>query len=256
MKRFGLTTWLLDRLGLSKPLAGDLTEEYERRGSTLWLWKQALTAFILIRLTVRRALGLLVAAVVIWLGLAATQAWLRSPTLVAQLEENGSLELEATDLSAWQACALIAIQDPAFYIHRGVGLFHGRFGHVTVTQAVAKRLFGYEPGFLNRGKFRVMAMSLALDRRFSKDDQLRIFLNRAYLGAVDEEQILGFAAASRTYFNRELDEITDQQFLALVAMLFRPTAWSVAAHPDQNAAGVAQLGPIVERHCSATDAGA
>ncbi len=32
MKKPRFMTWLLDRLGLSKPLAGDLAEEYERRG--------------------------------------------------------------------------------------------------------------------------------------------------------------------------------------------------------------------------------
>ncbi len=249
MKRFRLITRLLDGLGLSAPLAGDLTEEYERTGSTRWLWKQALTAFVL-RLTARRAFGLLVAGFVVWLGLMATQAWVRSPALVAELEKQGALELEATDLSDWQTCALIAIQDPEFHTHWGVGLFHGRFGHVTISQGVAKRLFGYRPGLLYRDKYRAMAMSLAINSRFSKSDQLRIFLNRAYLGAVDQEQIIGFAAASRTYFGREFDAVTERQFLALIAMLFNPTAFNVATHPDQNAAQVPWLRAIAERHCS------
>jgi hypothetical protein len=53
--------WLLGRLGLSAPLAGDIAEEYERRGSTWWAWRQALTASVL-SLTLRKAVGLLAVA--------------------------------------------------------------------------------------------------------------------------------------------------------------------------------------------------
>jgi hypothetical protein len=37
---------LLDRLALdNEPLAGDILEEFRRRGSTLWLWRQLIAAF-------------------------------------------------------------------------------------------------------------------------------------------------------------------------------------------------------------------
>jgi hypothetical protein len=148
-------------------------------------------------------------------------AWVRSPRLVAQLEESGKLELGPGALSDWQRCALIAVQDPGFDDHLGVGLFQGRLGHVTVTQVVAKRLFGYERNFYS--KSRAVAMSLALDRRCSKDDQLRIFLNQVYLGAMGDEQITGFA----------------------------PNGWNVLKHPDLNADQVHRFRTVAERSCSA-----
>ena len=244
MKRF--TMWLLGRLGLSAPLAGDIAEEYERRGSTWWAWRQALTASVL-SLTLRKAVGLLAVASAVWMAVTIGHAWVRSPRLVAQLEESGKLELGPGALSDWQRCALIAVQDPGFDDHLGVGLFQGRLGHVTVTQVVAKRLFGYERSFYS--KSRVMAMSLALDRKFSKDDQLRIFLNQVYLGAMGDEQIAGFAAASRAYFDSGFGEITDDEFLALVVMVFAPNGWNVLKHPDRNADQVHRFRSVAKRSC-------
>ena len=133
-------------------------------------------------------------------------------------------------------------------------LSEGRLPHVTVTQGLAKFLFGYEPGFLSKG--RVLAMSLTLDRRIAKRDQLRVFINQVYMGADTDGEIRGFAAASREYFNRVFDGISDEQFLTLLAMLSQPGPRNVATHPDANAAWVARLRPVVEGHCSATEGGA
>lgn len=246
MKRF--TIWLLGRLGLAAPLAGDIAEEYERRGSTGWVWRQAVTAFVL-SLTLRRVVGLLAVGSGLWMAVTIGHAWVRSPGLVAQLEASGKMELGPEALSDWQRCALIAVQDPGFEDHRGVGLLQGRLGHVTLTQVVAKRLFGYERSVY--GKSRVMAMSLALDRRFSKEEQLRIFLNQVYLGAMAGEQISGFAAASRAYFDKGFGEITEDEYFALLVMVFAPSSWNVVTHPDENADRVLRFRPVAERSCSA-----
>ena len=43
-----LARTLLDRLALdNEPLAGDLLEEFQRRGSTLWLWRQLGAALVM-----------------------------------------------------------------------------------------------------------------------------------------------------------------------------------------------------------------
>jgi hypothetical protein len=38
---------VLDWLGMDRSLVGDIVEEYESRGSRVWLWKQVLTAGVL-----------------------------------------------------------------------------------------------------------------------------------------------------------------------------------------------------------------
>jgi hypothetical protein len=41
-----LAFWLLDRLGLSETVTGDLVEEYARRRSSMWLWRQVGVAIV------------------------------------------------------------------------------------------------------------------------------------------------------------------------------------------------------------------
>jgi len=42
-----LAIWLVQRFGVTDGLVGDLIEQYERRGSSTWLWRQALIAIAL-----------------------------------------------------------------------------------------------------------------------------------------------------------------------------------------------------------------
>ena len=69
MKPPRLATWLLDRLGPSEALAGDLIEEYSRNGSTFWFWRQVIMA-ILGNWSSLRQLGVLALGLVavFWVG--------------------------------------------------------------------------------------------------------------------------------------------------------------------------------------------
>jgi preprotein translocase subunit SecY len=69
MKPPRLATWLLDQLGPSEALAGDLIEEYARRGSAFWFWRQVIMAVLANRSTLRQ-LGVLAPGLValFWLG--------------------------------------------------------------------------------------------------------------------------------------------------------------------------------------------
>ena len=69
MKPPRLATWLLDRLGPSEALTGDLIEEYSRRGSTFWFWRQVIMA-VLGNWSTLRQLGVLALGLVavFWVG--------------------------------------------------------------------------------------------------------------------------------------------------------------------------------------------
>jgi preprotein translocase subunit SecY len=82
MKPSRLATWLLDRLGLSEALTGDLIEEYARRGSTFWFWRQVIMA-VLGNWSTLRQLGVLVGLVaVFWVG-----NYVPVPGVVGSMEE-------------------------------------------------------------------------------------------------------------------------------------------------------------------------
>jgi len=120
---------------------------------------------------------------------------------------------------------LLAVEDPAFYNHRGVDLNTPGAGMTTLTQGLVKFLYytdGFKPGI---EKIRqTLIAQYALDALVSKEEQLRLFLNIAYFGSENRRPIHGFDAASNIYFGKRVTELTDQEFLSLVAMLIGPNA--------------------------------
>ncbi len=91
--------------------------------------------------------------------------------------------------------ALIAIEDRRFYSHFGIdprglaramlaNLRAGRIvqGGSTITQQLAKNLF-LNPDRTIRRKVQELLLALWLERKFTKDQILTLYLNRVYFGA-------------------------------------------------------------------------
>jgi membrane peptidoglycan carboxypeptidase len=68
----------------------------------------------------------------------------------------------------------------------------------------------------------------------SKDDQLTVFINTAYLGSVDGKEVRGFAEASRVYFKKSFKELTETEYLSIVAMLIAPKTFNIKNHTERN----------------------
>ncbi|HKZ33341.1 MAG TPA: transglycosylase domain-containing protein [Vicinamibacteria bacterium] len=193
------------------------------------------------------------AAALLWIAGVAIVAYRKAPQLVRELERSNQLSFDPATLPASRICALVAVQDRAFFRHDGIGLFSGPLLHTTMTQSVCKGLFfrGFSPGLLRHRKIMLMADAWAFDRRISKDTQLRIFVNRAYFGNVNGVEILGFKAAAAAYFGRDVLEISDREYFALVAMLVAPATYHVAVKPEVNSARVRWIEAVVETACTA-----
>lgn len=120
---------------------------------------------------------------------------------------------------------LIAVEDPTFFRHHGVDLETPGAGMTTMTQGLVKLLYfpdGFHPGI---AKIRqTLIAQYALDALVSKDEQLLLFLNICYLGNENDQEIHGYANASRIYFSKEFSDISDDEFLSLVAMHIGPNA--------------------------------
>ncbi len=179
-------------------------------------------------------------------------AYHRSPTLVAALEGSRSLPMMSSSLTPRYLCALLQVQDPTFLSHHGVGLMHGSPGHTTITQAVCKVLFfpeGFRPGFLRNKKVRLMLIALAFDRRISKDTQLRLFLNLTYMGTINGVEVTGFAEAATRYFQKPFRELSEREYLSLLAMLDGPNRFNPLAHPNLNATRVKEIERVMATGC-------
>ncbi|MDP6952475.1 MAG: transglycosylase domain-containing protein, partial [Alphaproteobacteria bacterium] len=119
--------------------------------------------------------------------------------------------------------AVVAVEDRRFYSHFGldpiglaraiyVNLRAGRLvqGGSTLTQQIAKNVFLTSERSLKR-KVQELLLAFWLERNFSKNELLTIYLNRVYLGA----GAYGVDAAARRYFAKPASKLG----LAEAAML-------------------------------------
>jgi membrane peptidoglycan carboxypeptidase len=104
--------------------------------------------------------------------------------------------------------ATIALEDRQFYTHQGIDLrrivaaaiadvTHQRVeqGASTITQQLVKRMFVGSANSLER-KVREATLALEIERRFSKNDILTLYLNQIFYG----HEAYGVEAAAQTYF--------------------------------------------------------
>jgi penicillin-binding protein 1A len=147
------------------------------------------------------------------------------------------------ELPAHLPAAVIAVEDRRFYRHPGIDLrgfaramvANLRAGRVvqggsTITQQVAKNLF-LTPERTVARKVREMLLALWLERTFTKEQILEVYLNRVYLGA----GTYGVAAAAERYFGRRPSELTLYQSAVLAGLLKAPSRYNPA-----NDAGLAR----------------
>ena len=136
--------------------------------------------------------------------------------------------------------AVLATEDRRFYSHFGfdpiglaralwVGVTTGRFsqGASTITQQLAKIVF-LTPERSLRRKIQEFLLALWLERRFSKDQILTLYLNRVYLGA----GAFGVEAAARRYFGKRAAELRPLEAAVLAGLLRAPTRLSPLVNPE------------------------
>lgn len=147
----------------------------------------------------------------------------QTPTLVAKAQQSYFKAVSIAELNPEQLKLLLAIEDPAFYNHRGVDLSTPGAGMTTITQGLVKILY-YPKGFKQGiAKIRqTLIAQYALDALVSKDEQLDLFLNLAYFGHENNHEVKGFAQAAHVYYKKELNSLTEPEFIGLVAMLIAP----------------------------------
>jgi len=85
----------------------------------------------------------------------------------------------------------------------------------------------------------------ALDPLISKDRQLTLFLNLAYLGNVDGKPVTGFVQAARAYYGKSFHELTEDEYISLVAMLIAPSRLHIKKRPEDNADRVRRMTQVV-----------
>jgi penicillin-binding protein 1A len=139
--------------------------------------------------------------------------------------ENRS-EVKYNEISPNIIKALIATEDERFYDHSGIDAkaviravvkLGTDGGGSPITQQLAKMMLGQGQGnFFTRGmqKIKEWIIAVKLERNFTKEEILTLYLNRAPWG-----NAYGIRNASRIYFQKEPQEVKLEEAAVLVGML-------------------------------------
>jgi membrane peptidoglycan carboxypeptidase len=157
------------------------------------------------------------------------------------LSKEQRIEVRLKDISPHVIKALIAVEDQRFYEHRGfdpVRLIGAAWANVragraaqgasTITQQLARQSFLSPDKTLQR-KLREIVVANRIERLFSKDEILELYLNKVYFG----DGLYGIEAASRGYFGRPALELTLGQAALLTGLVKSPSTYAPTVNPER-----------------------
>jgi membrane peptidoglycan carboxypeptidase len=177
---------------------------------------------------------------------AVLRARAETPAIVAKALASHDLELSRNDLSQAQLEALLAVEDPHFFTHKGWDFGGGTM--TTISQSLVKGLYfrQFRPGI--RKIRQSLIARFAFDPQVSKDQQLRLFINTVWLGTVDGQQVEGFAEGARAFYGKGFADLTFDEYLSLL-VFDRPAQLNVRANPEGNARRVRQIKRLLAGQC-------
>ncbi|MEC4984052.1 MAG: PBP1A family penicillin-binding protein [Oscillatoria sp. PMC 1068.18] len=141
------------------------------------------------------------------------------------------------DFSPYLRQAIVASEDSRYYWHFGVdplGILRAIVinlqregiaqGGSTITQQLARSLFSEYTGRENSAqrKIREMVVALKIETFYSKDELLKTYLNRVYLGVGSS----GFEDAAQFYFDKSAADLDISEAATLVAILPAPNSYN------------------------------
>src|SRR6476661_6312944 len=153
-------------------------------------------------------------------------------------DQRWRLPVRLAELPAEVRKALVASEDQRFYRHPGVDPFavaramvsnlrHGEVvsGASTISMQVARMA---DPGARTLGsKIRESFRAVQIERRFSKDRILELYLNLTPYGG----NVEGIGAAAWFYFRKEPDQLSLGEIAMLTALPRSPVRYDPTLHP-------------------------
>jgi penicillin-binding protein 1A len=136
--------------------------------------------------------------------------------------------------------AVLAREDPNFYSHRGFsvkGIARAFFGQLigkpmgggsTITQQVAGTLYTNRGERTYKRKIKELWWAIQLERRYTKNEILEIYLNYMYMGP----GTYGVEAASKYFFGHSAKEISLAEAALLVIQLSSPSRYNPLDNPN------------------------
>lgn len=165
---------------------------------------------------------------------------------VARLRSEGNREwIDSEKIPEIVKIAATSIEDERFYKHNGIDLkrtFGATLGWVfskitgkapsyggsTITQQVIKNITNEKDKTALR-KIKEMMRAVALEKRFTKDEILTVYLNIVYFG----NQCYGIESASKVYFSKNAIDLTLPQAAMIVGITQAPSRYDPFRKPEE-----------------------
>ena len=161
-------------------------------------------------------------------------------TVLVSLGPSFGKWLRYEDIPLQMRAAMIAVEDKRFRGHIGVDplgvarSFKVRFesgqwkqGGSTITQQLARNIFLTNSRTFGR-KVKEGVLALALERKFTKDQILELYLNRVYFGG----GAYGIDAASRRFFGHSAENLSLGEAAIIAGLVKAPSNYSPTADAE------------------------
>ncbi|VXC52023.1 transglycosylase domain-containing protein [Sphingomonas sp. AX6] len=175
-------------------------------------------------------------------------------TVIVSLGPSYGEWISHDEIPAVMRDAMVAVEDRRFESHWGVdpialarivkfawdnyGTDRRLQGASTITQQVARTIFLSNKYDIGR-KFREMILALAMERKFSKEQILELYLNKVYFGG----GAYGIDAASRKFFNHDANTLSLSEAAVIAGLVKAPSRYSPTADAE---AAVGRAGVVLE----------
>jgi len=159
--------------------------------------------------------------------------------VITRFSDERRILVPLEEISYHTIKAFIAAEDDKFFQHKGIDFLSivraflknikaGRIeqGGSTITQQVTKSLLLKNPARTYKRKVREALLSLQIEREFSKEEILYLYLNQIYLGHGQ----YGVEAASQTYFDKNASELSIAESALLAGLAQAPSKDSPIKH--------------------------
>jgi penicillin-binding protein 1A len=171
---------------------------------------------------------------------AITRIYSADKKLLAELylEKRDPVRLDSVPF--YLKAALIATEDRKFYAHSGLDLkgiaralikdiLAGEFveGASTITQQLAKTLFLTSRKTMVR-KIKEAILAFQLERRYTKDEILELYLNQVYFGS----GAYGVKSAAKIFFNKSVRDLSLAECALIAGMPKSPSRFSPLINED------------------------
>ena len=171
---------------------------------------------------------------------AITRIYSADKELLAELylEKRDPVPLDS--IPSYLIAALIATEDRKFYTHSGLDLkgiaralikdiLAGEFveGASTITQQLAKTLFLTSRKTMVR-KIKEAILAFQLERRYTKDEILELYLNQVYFGS----GAYGVESAAKMFFNKSVRDLSLAECALIAGLPKSPSRFSPLINED------------------------